>query len=204
MARAKSDPPTQKAAQHAATHQHLLTIARELFTTEGYAQTATEEIVQRAGLTRGALYHHFANKQALFIAVLEDIQGEVAQRIAAAADAEDDLWQQLLQGCRAFLAASIDPHVQRIMLTDGPAVVGWEAWRALDAEHSMKLLRMSLEELQTAGQVAPLPLDALTHMLSGAMNEAALWIAAAPNKTVALEEAMTTLTHWLRALRVED
>jgi AcrR family transcriptional regulator len=202
MPRATNVPPNAKAVQHAATHRHLLAIARELFTDEGYAQAATEEIVQRAGLTRGALYHHFANKQALFLEVLGDLQDEVAQRVATAAGAEADPWQQLLVGCRAFLAASLDPRVQRIMLIDGPAVVGWVHWRAMDAERSMKLLQSALEGLQASGVVVALPLDALTHLLSGAMNEAALWIATAPDQSVALEEAMATLTHLLDGLRV--
>ncbi len=88
-----------------------------------------------------AHYHHFANKQALFVAVLEDVQDEVSQRVAAAAAAESDPWQQLVVGCRAFLAASVDPQVQQIMLTDGASVVGWVQWREMDAERSMKLLR---------------------------------------------------------------
>ena len=204
MSEAINPPPTLKAQQHAATHRQLLAIARDLFATEGYAHASTEEVVRRAALTRGALYHHFANKQALFVAVLEDVQDEVAQRVAAAAAAESDPWQQLVLGCRAFLAASVDPQVRRIMLIDGPSVVGWVQWRKMDAERSVKLLRSALEGLQASGVIIELPIDALTHQLSGAMNEAALWIATATDQALALEETMTTLTHLLMSLRFKS
>ncbi len=190
-----------KAEQRAATTRRLLQVGREVFAEQGYAGASTEEIVRRAGVTRGALYHHFADKQALFAAVLADVQRDVAHRIEEAADQESGRWGQLRAGCRAFLAASLDPHVQRIMLLDAPAVLGWEAWRRLDAEHAMRLLREGLDALVAEGGISPQPVEPLTHLLSGAMNEAALWIARSPRTEQALAEATVALDHLLEGLR---
>jgi AcrR family transcriptional regulator len=190
-----------KAAQRAATMHRLVEIGREMFTEQGYAQAANEEIVGRAGLTRGALYHHFGGKEGLFRAVLEDVQQDVARRVAEAAEAAPSPWEQLRAGCVAFLRASLDPQVQRIMLIDAPAVLGWEVWRQLDAAHSMKLLQDALHTLIIEKTIAPLPVAALTHLLSGAMNEAALWIARAEQPDQALADATLTLEYLLASLQ---
>ncbi|MBE2271234.1 MAG: TetR/AcrR family transcriptional regulator [Anaerolinea sp.] len=191
---------TTKVQQREATTARLIEIARSEFTEKGYANAATEEIVRLAGVTRGALYHHFGSKEGLFHAVLDRVQQDVGSRVEMAADQHSDAWEQLKAGCAAFLEATRDPQVQRIMLVDAPAVLGWSAWRSLDAQYSMSSLREGLQALMTAGELAPLPLDALTHLLSGAMNEAALWIAQSDHPA-ALEEAVMTLHHLLDALR---
>lgn len=194
--------PKTKAEQRIITMQSLMEVGRAAFTQHGYADASMEEIVAQAGVTRGALYHHFGSKEGLFKAVLETIQTEVAQRIEESSDAESDLWDQLLAGCRAFLAASLDPAIQRIMLLDAPAVLGWETWRAMDEQHSGQLLHGILTELVNAGQLQPLPITALTRLLSGAMNEAALWIAQSSNPQTALAESILTLEALLQPLRV--
>ncbi len=193
-------PARTKAAQREATIRQLIQVGREIFAESGYAGAATEEIARRAGVTRGALYHHFAGKEALFAAVLTEVQHDVAGRVTAATDSADP-WEQLRAGCHAFLAASLDPTVQRIMLLDGPAVLGWETWRALDAEHSMRLLREGLEALIAQGLIAPQPVEALTHLLSGAMNESALWIARSAHTEQTLAEATAALNRLLDGLR---
>jgi AcrR family transcriptional regulator len=193
--------PMTKAQQREATTSRLLEIACEIFTRDGYANAATEEIVQRAGLTRGALYHHFGSKEGLFQAVLGQIQKQVGQRVEAVVAGHQGTWEQLIAGSTAFLEISLDPQVQRIMLIDAPAVVGWSLWRELDAQHSMKSLREALTELIAQGQLPPLPLDALTHLLSGAMNEAALWIAQSADPENTLVEAKQALSYLLNALR---
>jgi AcrR family transcriptional regulator len=190
-----------KAEQREATTQRLIEIARARFARDGYAHTATEELVEQAGVTRGALYHHFGSKEGLFIAVFNQIQAEIGARVEAAASQSDDSWDQLVLGCRAFLTASVDPQVQRIVLIDAPAVIGWQAWRKQDAENSMSLLRAALEELSKAGRIRSQPVEALTHLLSGAMNEAALWIAQSDQPEQALSEALTALDSLLNALR---
>lgn len=192
---------TTKAAQRAETTARLLTIARAQFAEHGYAQAATETIVRLAGVTRGALYHYFGSKEALFQAVVAEVQHGVAQKVAEAAAGVDDPWEQLLAGCRAFLRACLEPDVQRILLLDGPAVIGWEAWRALDAEHGMRLLEEGLGELGSLGRIQPLAVPAATHLLSGAMNEAVLWAARAAEPQQALDEAIIVLEQLLSGLR---
>lgn len=194
--------PQTKAAQRAETTNRLLAVARAQFAEHGYAQAATETIVRLAGVTRGALYHHFGSKQGLFQAVVAALQHDVAERVAEAAEQAADPWQQLLAGCRAFLRASLEPDVQRILLLDGPAVIGWEAWRALDAEHAMRLLEAGLSELVEQKQIQAISVPAATHLLSGAMNEAVLWIARAEQPGQALEETIAALEQLLEGLRV--
>ncbi len=190
-----------KAEQRTMTIAKLVEISRALFAELGYAQTSTEEIVRRAGVTRGALYHHFGNKEGLFQAVVAAVQHDVAQRIVAEAEASTTLWAQLLAGCHAFLKASLDPEVQRILLVDAPAVLGWEQWRKLDAEHSMQTLHWVLTALAQQGLIKVASIAAAVHLLSGAMNEAALWIAQAEQPETALAEAMLTLEQLLNGLR---
>ena len=190
-----------KAAQTEATTRKLIEIAREQFATHGYANTATEEVVSMAGVTRGALYHHFGSKEGLFRAVVESVQADIGARVDAAAGEAGDSWGQLVNGCRAFLMAALDPQARQIVLVDAPAVLGWEAWRAMDEANSMALLRESLAALIEAGIIVPLPLNALTRLLSGAMNEAALWIATAPDRDTALDAAMTALEALLKGIR---
>ncbi|MET7332270.1 TetR/AcrR family transcriptional regulator [Nonomuraea sp. NPDC005650] len=191
-----------RARQREQTRRTLLRTSRRLFATRGYAAVGLAEIVHTAGVTKGALYHHFAGKADLFRAVLEQVQQEVAQKVAATADAEDDPWEQLKAGCRAFLMASTEPDVQQIMLIDGPAVLGWSDWRALDEAASARHLAEALTVLIEAGIIRPQPVEPLTHLLSGAMNEAALWLARSTDPGD-LTDTWTALAQLLQALRPE-
>lgn len=187
------DARRTKAAQREETTRRLIDVAHEHFANEGYARASTEEIVRRASVTRGALYHHFGSKEGLFLAVLDVVLRDIAAQVEAAAATESDPWPRLRAGCHAFLRAAIDPRVQRIALIDAPAVLGWETWRELDAAHSQRLLTSAMEELSESGQLAPVSPAAATHLLSGAMNEAALWIARSPTKDQALAQALDAL-----------
>ncbi|MEV0323986.1 TetR/AcrR family transcriptional regulator [Streptomyces sp. NPDC050658] len=190
-----------RAEQRELTRRTLLRESRRLFATRGYAAVGLAEIVRAAGVTKGALYHHFDGKTALFRAVLEEAQQEVGRTVAAAADAEDDSWEQLLAGCRAFLAAGADPDIQQIMLIDGPAVLGWNEWRALDEAASARHLAEALSTLIDGGVLTPQPVEPLTRLLSGAMNETALWLASSTTPTN-LTDAQAALTRLLEGLRV--
>ncbi|MGW4411881.1 TetR family transcriptional regulator [Nonomuraea sp. NPDC004702] len=182
------------------TRRTLLATARRLFATRGYAGVGLAEIVSESGVTKGALYHHFEGKPDLFRAVLEQVQREVADRVAAAADAEDDPWAQLKAGCAAFVAAGADPDVQRIMLIDGPAVLGWNEWRAIDEATSVRHLTEALAALVAAGAIPAQPVAPLARLLSGAMNEAALWLAqSAPDGLADTQAALSRLLDALRA-----
>ncbi|KAF0835806.1 TetR/AcrR family transcriptional regulator [Nocardia caishijiensis] len=191
---------TARARQREETRRLLLRVSRELFAAKGYAAVGLSEIVATAGVTKGALYHHFESKADLFKAVLAQVQQEVGEQVAAAADAEPDPWVQLTTGCAAFLRASADPRIQRIMLVDAPAVLGWHEWRALDEANSARHLGEALQTLIDAGTLPPQPVAPLTHLLSGAMNEAALWLADTADPT-ALPHTITALDRLLTALR---
>ncbi|MFC7933836.1 TetR/AcrR family transcriptional regulator [Streptomyces cinereoruber] len=190
-----------RAQQREQTRQTLVRESRRLFSTQGYASVHLSEVVQAAGVTKGALYHHFeGGKAALFRAVLEQVQQEVATRVAATADAQRDSWSQLTAGCHAFLEATTDPSVQRIMLVDGPAVLGWRSWRAMTEATSGRHLAHALTALVLEGAIPAQPVAPLTHLLSGAMNEAALWLAASED-AADLAATRQALTQILEALR---
>ena len=190
-----------RAQQRDRTRAALLEASRRLFAAHGYAGVPLDAIVGEAGVTKGALYHHFTGgKIDLFRAVLAQVQAEVAQHVAAAAQAEGDPWDQLVSGCRAFLTASTQDAVRRIMLVDGPAVLGWSEWRALDEAGSASHLGESLAGLIEAGVISPQPVAPLTRLLSGAMNEAALWLAETGDPHD-LQDVLAALSRLLAALR---
>jgi AcrR family transcriptional regulator len=187
--------------QREQTRQALITQARRLFADAGYGAVGLAEIVAAAGVTKGALYHQFAGKEELFAAVLEQVQAEVAEAVARAADREDGGWEQLRAGCHAFLAAGTDPRIARIMLMDGPAVLGWARWREIDEGASAQLLAGALSALAEAGELPDRPVDALTRLLSGAMNEAAMWLARPGAEPGDLDAAQAALSDLLDGLR---
>jgi AcrR family transcriptional regulator len=164
-----------------ATREALVEAARPLFAERGYAGVGTEEIVRAAGVTRGALYHHFEDKRELFAAVYERVEVELAERIAAgalAANAESPL-EAMRAGAEMFLAACTEPAVQQIALLDGPAVLGWDRWREIAAEHGLGLIEASLQAAIEAGAIVAQPLRPLAHILMGALDEAAMLVAGA-------------------------
>lgn len=190
---------TTRAEQRAATHRALLAEGRRRFARDGYHAVVLEEVARGIGATKGAAYHHFGSKAGLFRAVVEEAQQDVGRRVAAAAEAVDDPWDQLLAGCRAFLSAASDPDIQRIMLLDAPTVLGWDEWRAMDEAASARHLSEALAGMIASGVIADQPVEPLTRLLSGAMNEAALWLARSPRP--ALEPTVTALTRLLDGLR---
>jgi AcrR family transcriptional regulator len=198
---------TTKAEQSKTTIGKLVAIATREFGRKGYTAASTEEIVRLTGVTRGALYHHFKNKQDLFFAVFKEAQREIGRRIEAQAEEESDLWRQLNTGCRAFLEASSDPMLQQIVVIDAPSVLDWRVYREVDATmpgSGLTLLKECLTELIKAKIIKPLPVDALAHLLSGAMDEAALWIAQSPDSKKAQKEAQRTLEILLTSLRLNS
>jgi AcrR family transcriptional regulator len=187
------------------TQAALLQAARELFAERGYADTGTEDIVARARLTRGALYHHFRDKASLFRAVMETVAGELARQLIAQqltrADGATGAWDQLRQGFQAFLDACTGSDFQRIVLIDGPAVLGHDAWSDLVEQHGLGLLRTWLQLAIDNGQIDPLPVDPLARLLGALLAEASLHIARAPDPTRARRQAGLTLDRILSGLR---
>jgi AcrR family transcriptional regulator len=189
------------------TQAALLQAARELFAERGYAGTGTEEIVARARLTRGALYHHFRDKAGLFHAVMETVAGELARQLIAEqlarADEATSAWDQLRQGFQAFLDACTGSDFQRIVLIDGPAVLGHDAWSDLVEQHGLGLLRTWLQQAMDDDQIDPLPVDPLARLVGALVAEASLYIARAPDPAQARREVGLTLDRMLIGLRPE-
>jgi len=172
-----------------ATRRQLVTAARALFGARGYAGVGTEEIVRAAGVTRGALYHQFRDKADLFAAVAEEVEAEIADRIAAgAAGAAADPLAGLRTGARLFLDACAEPDVERIILLDAPAVLGWEAWRDLAGRYGLGLVQFALQSAMDTGAIVPQPVVPLAHVLVGALDECALYIARTEDPAQAREQ----------------
>jgi AcrR family transcriptional regulator len=195
--------PRTKAAQREATVAALIDAARELFAQRGYANVGTEEIVQAAGVTRGALYHHFrAGKEELFRAVLVQVSAEMVRTVTAEAGKQDDPWDALVVGIDAFLDACTKPEFQRIVLVDGPSVLGWDLWRAMDADYTgLSLIEGVLQRAIDGGKLLPQPATALAHVIVGAVQEAAMVVAEAEDPRTAREEMGATVRRLLEGLR---
>jgi AcrR family transcriptional regulator len=194
-------------AEHVAdTREALVIAARKLFAERGYAATGTEDIVGAARVTRGALYHHFKDKADLFRAVMQAVAMELAQRLIAeqmARIGDDDLpvvWDELRAGFQHYLDACLDSDFQRIVLIDGPAALGHDAWNDLVERHGIALLRAWLQQAVEAGQIDPLPVDPLASLLAALIAEASLYIARSKDPTKAREEAGITLDRMLAGL----
>lgn len=175
--------------------------ARRLFVEKGYFATGTEEIVSASGVgTRGALYHHFTGKQALFLVVFELVEQDLLAKASREARTSDALGR-LREGLIGFLrSAAHTPEVQRIILVDGPAVLGWQQWRALEERYGLGAIRRLLERAVAEGTLPPQPLDALTHVLLAALDEAALFIANADDPAAAEIEAVGAVRRLLDGL----
>lgn len=195
--------PRRTQAESEATAAAVLESAVTFFGDHGYAAVRIDDVAGAAGVTRGAVYHHFQDKPGLFAAAVGSVQQRVSDAVVAAAEGETDAWRALTAGCRAFLTASVDDAHRRIMLIDAPAVMGWAAWRVLDAEHSGRHLAEALAALHEAGQLAVTSWEAAAAMISGAINEAALWVVEQSTQE-ALSEAYATLDLMLASLKRVD
>ena len=171
----------------AQTRAALIAVARRLFGAEGFAAVGAERVAQEAGMTRGALYHHFTDKADLFAAVLDQVEAEIALRVADSVAGFDpaDTAGMLLAGADAWLDASTEPDLQRIVLLDGPSVLGWDRWREICLRHTVGLIAALLQDGIDRGSLPPQPVQALTHVLVGAVDEAALYIAQANDEAAA-------------------
>jgi AcrR family transcriptional regulator len=197
------DAKTTKAEQGEATRATLMRAARELFTEHGYGGVGTEEIVRRAQVTRGALYHHFADKKDLFRAVHEQIEGEVIVAVGAQMSNPDaDPYELLVDGARALLDICTDPAITRVTLVDAPSVLGWEEWREIDMRHGLGIVIAGLQGGMEAGVLRPQPVRPLAHLLLGAMGEAGMVIANAADPEAARAEVEPALLGLLEGLRV--
>ncbi len=196
---------TPQAERSEATRSALIAAARGLFAERGYAAVGTEEIVRSTGVTRGALYHHFAGKVELFRAVYEDVERELMERIATSAvSSAGDPLQALHAGAQAFLDACEDPAVQRIALLDAPAVLGWEQWRAIGLRYGFGLVEGTVQAAMDAGLIERQPLRPLAHLLLGAIDEGAMLVARADDGGKTREEVGASVERFLEALRPRE
>jgi AcrR family transcriptional regulator len=191
----------KRVAQGDATRASLLAAARELFGEQGYVDTSNDEIVARAGVTKGALYHHFNGKEDLFRAVFEQVQREVSDR-AVAEFLGDDSWESLLRGCALWIDSHLDPSVRRIVLQDARAVLGWDDVRAIENRFGAVALRGALRKAMRYDVLEKQPLRPLAVLLIGALSEGCLYIADADDPAEARAEVGALITRMLSAFRM--
>jgi AcrR family transcriptional regulator len=192
---------SSRVQQSEATRGKLVRVGRDLFARRGFNDVPTEEIVRRAGLTRGALYHHFRDKRDLFAAVVEQVEQEVMERVAQAALTESDAWEQQRAAIGAYLDVCLERDVQRIVLVDAPSVLGLAAWREIEAKYGLALVQAGLQSVIDAGYIEQQPVEPLAHLFLGALTEGGLLIARAEDREAARREVGDGLDRILRGLR---
>ena len=183
--------PTQ-AERTEATRGRLITTARRLFGAKGFAATSTEEILGDAAVSRGALYHHFPSKTDLFQATFEQVEDELTARVLeeATASGETDPIRMLEFGFDAFLDECVNPEVQRIVMLDGPNVLGWDLWHELDERYAFGTIKAVLTLAADTGRIAPSTVEPLAHLLLGAIMQAGMVVARAEDP-LAAKKSMT-------------
>ncbi len=188
-----------QAQRRAATRRAILDAARSVFAQKGYHGAAAEEIVRRAGLTRGALYHHFEDKRDLFRAVVDEMEGEIDEEVEEAERAQSYLPEAVMAGYRAFIDAVLDPEMRRTFFLEGPSVLGWE-WHEIDARHAVGKIEKGLEALIAEGFMEPHPVGPLARLINGALLEAAFFVAASENPEVARDEVWDAMERLMGGL----
>ncbi|HEX2890734.1 TetR/AcrR family transcriptional regulator [Vineibacter terrae] len=192
----------RKAAKGQATRAQIVQTATLLFSTAGYEATSIETVLARSGVSRGALYHHFASKEALFTAVLEAMEARIAQATIDASRGIADRVEAMRVGGEAFLELSRDPAIRQIVLIDAPAVLGWQKWRDIDARFGFGLLKGSLQAAADDGRLRPDLVDIYAHILLAALLETALVIARAEDPAAAARLGRTALQELIDKLLV--
>jgi AcrR family transcriptional regulator len=177
------------------TRQALVDSATELFTKRGYAATPLDAIVKRARVTKGALYHHFSGKQALFEAAFDAVETTAIGRLSVAVDGDGTAWERAMAGIQAYVSVCLDPAYQRIVIHEAPVVMGWERWREAEEHFSYGLVRATVESLVEAGEIEELPVEVTARVLFGALSAGAEAIAGSPEpKKTALDVTKTITT----------
>jgi AcrR family transcriptional regulator len=190
----------QRVEQGQATRAVLIDVATGLFATDGYEATAIPAVLGAAGVSRGALYHHFKSKEALFEAVLQAVEAQATLKVTRAARGATDPLDGLRRGCAAYLAMCRDPVVRRISLIDAPAVVGWERWREIDEQHSFGLIKAAIAAIAADGRVKPELVDVMAHVVLAALLEVALLVARADEGRLAIRRGQEAVDELLTAL----
>jgi AcrR family transcriptional regulator len=189
----------------AATRQALIGAARRLWAARSYAEVGTPDIAAAAGVTRGAMYNQFADKAALFVAVVEAVEQDVVTRLAEAVGASGAATPAaaIRATVEPWLDICVDPEVRQLLLLDAPSVLGWERCRDITQRYSLGMTERLLVEAMNAGQMAVQPARALAHILIGALDEAAMVIATAEDRDQARTDVGEVLRHLLGGLLTE-
>ena len=192
--------PGKRAAQGRATRGQLIEVATGLFADHGYEGTSIEAVLTAAGVSRGALYHHFAGKEALFTAVLEALSERITAQLTEIISGCTDPVDAVRTSALAWIDLAGDPVIQRIMLVDAPSVLGWEQWRAMDEGRTVGAMRAMLQAVSDTGRLPGELVGPFAHMILAALDEAALIVARAPDSRVAVAEERHAVEEFLARL----
>jgi len=193
---------TRRAAQGRATREQLIEVATGLFAERGYEETSIEAVLAAAGVSRGALYHHFAGKDALFEAVLEEVENGITARLTTEIAGARDAVSAVESAALTWIEMAGDPVIQRIVLSDAPSVLGLERWRALNEEYSLGATRLLLQAVSDEGRLSPELVAPFAQMLLGALDEIAMAIARADDREAALATGRHAVRELLRRIFV--
>lgn len=190
-------------AKNAETRAKLLAAARQAFGTIGFAASSMDDFTAAVGLTRGALYHQFGDKQGLFRAVVEQIDHEMATRLKDISDRAPNRWQGVIDEWTAYIRMALEPEIQQVMFRDGPAVLGdISQWTITDS--CVMALKMSLDALQDNGELIDGDTEAMARLINGAASHAATWIAASDDPDATSQRAVRAFTDLLQRLKVDS
>jgi AcrR family transcriptional regulator len=192
--------PGKRAAQGQATRGQLIEVATGLFADRGYEGTSIEAVLTAAGVSRGALYHHFAGKEALFTAVLDALNERITVQLTEIIGATADPAEAVRTAALAWIDLAGDPVIQRIMLVDAPSVLGWEQWRAMDEGRTVGAMRAMLQAVADTGRLPGELVGPFAHMILAALDEAALVVARAPDSRAAVAEERQAVEEFLARL----
>ena len=190
--------------RRAATTDAILTSARHLFGTQGFAATTMDEIAEGAGVAKGAVYHHFKTKEAVFEAVFDQVSRDLVREIDSTARAETDVLAAMIAGTQHYFTATSKGPIGQVILRDGPAVLGWERWREIDAHHFGGKLPRAIAAAMDAGLIARQPIEPLSRLLLGAITEAAVACAGRDDIATAGAEYARAFKSLIEALRLGE
>jgi AcrR family transcriptional regulator len=192
---------TRRAEYSESTRQALVDSAVDLFTKRGYAGTSLDEVVKRARVTKGALYHHFSGKQALFEAAFAQVETRAIESLTALVTGEGEPWDVAVAGLRAYVRKCLDPEYQRIIVHEAPVVMGWERWREAEEHFSFGLLRTAVQLLVDAGEIEEAPVEIMARLLFGALSAGASTIASSSDPKRTGREVERAILRVLEGLR---
>ena len=205
-------PVSETQALHRSLHQDhiadttrvIVAVARDLFATKGYEGTSIEDILHTSRVSRASIYNRFDSKKDLFRLALEQVETEFIEGMVAEGMPGDDVWEELTNGCIAFLDVATQPSICQIMLVDGPVVLGWDEWNEIEARHGRGLLKGFLQQAMDNGFIATQPTEPLVMLLTGALNEAAMAIAHSKHPAKTRRELTDAFRWMFDSLRIAN